>query len=377
MNTSQGFIRFLEMGLINLLFMTFLLLNTHLIALPPAEVYWERVASGLEWHKTENYCPYLTEEKLSQIEPIIKAIHTKEHELHRDYYQVVTSLDSRFLAYQIILKEFYKLQYQLSFDDYEFLRPYKDPEIIKDLPTFFAKYPDLLEGRRLQRKAERLKKKQQEAFWAGVKNDTHPEIMKQLISASLTLETMTSLDSALHVFAQGAGITQKADVHALSRFILDAFSLEGLNSDGVVSCIHELLTNAPSSNEGIILQIFIPKNYMTEIAYVSFGGGFVKRKKTKNLQKYFFRHEQKRDAKDFDTEKNDQVRILAGGLDPEKVKIFRYSTIDEAAIQAYQELVRSKLTSLIRNGKMPLLCSDGILPSQASRNATESGLPVF
>lgn len=328
---------------IRFLFLKFLVINSFFFnfahALPSSEVYWERVANGLRWHRDEDCCLHLTEDKILQIEPIVKVLSQREAELKNDYYQVITGQDSRFLAYQIILKEFYKLKYGQSFDEYEFLRPYNDPELRNDLSQFFSEHPDLLDADRLMAETENMNCDQLIEFWENVENDTYPEITRQLISASLTLETTVTLDSAQFVFANGSGMCGMDDWSSITTYLQDAFLLEGIDSKKAGKFINEVLERAPFSKEGILMQIFVPKDFMKDLGYVSFGGGFVKKVETDSIEIYFSDHEAKRDSIDFNTMENDQVRLLVGNLDPTKVKIFRYSMVDDEVIKAFEEFV--------------------------------------
>lgn len=328
---------------------TLICFGSQLTALPSTELYWERVAEGLRWHREHSGCAYLTEDRLSNIEPIVNAISEKEKEFQETHYQVLTAQDSKFIAYQVILKELYKLKYDQNFDDYEFLRPYNDPEARKDLWQFLSEHPDLIEVERLEKESEGLDKDESYKFWKNVENDTHPEISKQLISASLTLETMSPLDSAQFVFASGSGMSQRGEFKSLAKFLIDAFAAEEIHSEQVEEVINELFEKAPLSKEGIVLQIFIPKEEMYSLAYVSYGGGFLKREETSDFEYYFISHEMKRDSAGFIPNDNDQVRVLAGGLDPSTIKIFRYSTVSDDRIKAYEELVRQKLQNLLDN----------------------------
>lgn len=323
-----------------------LLLQISLHALPPVELYCERVAEGLRWHREHNLFGHLTDERIDQIQPLMKAITEKEVELHEKYYQFVTGLDSKFLAYQIILKEFYKIKYNESFNDFEFMRSYKDPNLANDLWMFLGEHPDLITLEELAKNPATPEGDEAPAIMLeGYENDTVPEIRQQLISASLTMETKTTLDSAQFVFAQGAGMSKQGDEELL-KYIVEAFSLEHVNTEQLENRLKTLIEKAPRSREGMILQIFVPKDEAENIFYVAYGGGILKQDETANKEVYFIEHEMKRDNLDFESEKNDQVRLLAGNLTPLNVKIFRYTTISQQEIEAYEELVRTELSAL-------------------------------
>lgn len=320
-----------------------------LSALPLEEIYVERVTHALH---SLYYNPWAQNEaevrdRLERIQPLIPRIYQKEAELQSGYYQVLTAQDSKFLAYQIILKELYRALFRHSFDEYEFLRPHRDPEIETDLSQFLSAHPDLAEVDQLAQESEDLDDEAEEEFWARIESDTHPAISRQLISASFTLETSTPLDSALFVFAGGANLSGEIEGRVISQYLLDAFALEGLHSREIEECIGSLVECSPTSREGILLQFFLPKEEVSKFLYVSYGGGFVKREETDKIHETFLAHERKREWEKFDPEENDQVRILAGALDPFSVKIFRYSTIDPLLIQEYEGLVRSELKSLL------------------------------
>ena len=325
--------------------------NLPIYALPTDETYWDRVSSGLEKLS-------LSEEEIAEIEPLMRRVIQTERAHHPEYYQVVTAQNSGFLAYQIILKEFYSLIHRQSFEEFEFLRPYKDPKLHTDVWEFLSEHPDLINSEKIEKQYLHLKEgwkhlsederdDKEEAFWKTIENDTLPDIRRQIVAASLTMETSTPLDSALFVLSYGAGLSQDPDLDFLKKELLYAFSLEGISHSATEKILQNLLEKAPTSERGIILQIFVPKEEASPLMYISYGIGFVKTKETEEMETYFRNHELKRESDEFDRKKNDQVRILVGALEPGKVKVFRYSCIDPHVIQTYKNLVRSKLKSLI------------------------------
>lgn len=322
------------------------------LALPSESLFCERAIEGLRWHKAHSFCHHLTEEKLRQIQPIIRSVLQKEKDLHRDYYQVITGQDSSFLAYQIILKELYRLKYNKTFKDYEFFRPYKSPKLKRNVRQFLLEHPDLTSLDRVIQNSLGLTGKRSEEYWCNIDSDTKPEIRKQLISASLTLETMSSEDSALYVFACKRGVCQPGDKAALLYFLKEAFALEGYQSKQIESLLSRLLQMAPTSSEGMLMQIFVPKTCVSKVLYVANTGGFVKQNETKDIHGYFKNYEALRDSRQFDKTKANQVRILAGALDPEEVKIFRHTTIDKNAIKNYEQWVKEELSIALHSGQL-------------------------
>ncbi len=345
-----------------------LVISATLFALPTDEVYIERVLTGLRFHRDLNRMPgfsdlvrfpelhwhikemggeHLTEEKLTQMTPLFKELIQKERELSGTHYQVITAQDAHFLAYQIILKELYRALYKEDFQAFEFIRPYRDPELASHLEQFLSDHSDLVEIGKIYSTEEELDEEVYEEYKATKESDSLPTIRRQLISASLTLETWSPFDSALHVLAHGAGMCQKAENEILKELLTHAFALEGLEGESIEACLETLIDRAPRSREGVVLQIFIPKKEVSRLTFVAHPGGFVKENETEAIHTYFGEHEKERDSEVFDSMQNDQVRLLAGLLKPENVQIFRYTTVEQEVIQDYTDLVRSAIRAEI------------------------------
>ncbi len=168
---------------------------------------------------------HLTEEKLTQMTPLFQELIQKERELSHTHYQVVTAQDSNFLAYQLILKGLYQSLYNENFDAYEFLRPYHDPELTTNLEQFLGDHPDLIEIGKVYSIEEELDEEVYEEYKTTKESDSLPTIRRQLISASLTLETWSPFDSALHVLAHGSGMSQKAEKEVLKELLKGLFKI--------------------------------------------------------------------------------------------------------------------------------------------------------
>lgn len=325
----------------NVCFFICMLFFSSLEALPSEEMFYKRVVSGLKSYQFKIRRNDFTERHLKAFEPLIKSIIRRERELEKTHYQFVTSQDSIFIAYQVILKEWYKIKCQKKFDDYEFLRPYNHCNYEQNLHRFLSLHPDLSQLNRVIQKSLGMTGRQSDAYWASVHSDALPAVSKQLISASFTLESTPSLDSALYVFATKKGVCQESSYDSIFDLLMEVFHSEKKFTPSVKNALYALIKKAPISKEGVIMQIFVPKNEVSNVVYIANTGGFVRQNETRNIHKHIELFQRKRESVHFDAKSTDQVRILGGALSPDKAKIYRYSTVDERAIRAYEVLVRN------------------------------------
>lgn len=321
----------------------FLLLCTLLLVFPLSvfsfsdqeTVFLQRIHEGT----LANPYTKLTEERLSELQPLLLKILTKEKELSSNYYQVITGQNSLFLGYQIFLKELNAITTGRSFVDYEFLR---DEEIkYSHLGEFFDIYPDLLKLH------ERIKD------WSGgkivltdfLKAHLH-EINNALISASLTLETCSVAESAHHVFVTGFGMGGKKERETfIKQKMAEALEKRGIPASLYEYYVDQWIEMLPQSEEGILIQIFISKKFADQMMYVSFPLGMWL-PETRNLKRFFTEFNQSRHSDNFDLYKPIQVRILADTLHPQRAKVFQYTTIDPEVIQNYRMYIRNCLEEL-------------------------------
>lgn len=253
-----------------------------------------------------------------------------------DKYQVVTAQDSRFFAYQIIAKHLYEIIFQEEFENFEFLR-YPHKGLLKSPEDFFKEYPDLKNSK--------------------VKNpkvlDLLPEISRQLLSCSLSMETNTPADSALFVFIFGKGISEwsnskQEDVYNAKfvQHIAELFESVGITQSAYEPYINELVDSAPKTNEGIINQIFFPKENIGNYLYFSISGGFLHPEQNTEIHATIAKFQESCLNSDFDAKKNIQTRVLVGSLFDRNVTIYRYTLIPEQEQENYKKLVKEIIKNI-------------------------------
>lgn len=349
-------------------FILFLINYCKLSALPSDQTYCERAVDGLRWHQKHSFCNYLTEKRLQEILPIVKEIIDLERSYYDDYYQVIVGQNSNFIAYQVLLKELYKITRKQEFSNFEFLRPLNHPSLETNLEQFFVNHPDLLRleefqqfykdypeltqlrviDEEYQRAWESIPYEKRKIF-TEVKLDNTPDIAFQLVSGSLTLETMAPMDSALDVFARGKGMAFDDEMtDQICQLIVQAARFEGVDDPELESKLAKLVALSPQSQEGILMQVFIPKKQAQSVMYIAWGGGFLNKKATENIQKYFAEMEQSRESTDFNMHKPDQVRLLAGAISPDSVIIKRHTLVDPEKLLRYKDSCASFWEELVK-----------------------------
>lgn len=320
----------------------------------------------------------------SKLQPEVAELFLKIHESeneHPEFIQCVTAQDSFFYAYQVIAKELYLKVGGEPREDFEFLR-FPTEELLQSKEAFFSKYPSFIITDEEQAKAFkttpykleetlRLFEMQDEATYLGLSqgeeeprhddedegddtpsryafNDTHPEISKELLSVNFTMETYRPLDSALYVFLTGGSVSIDSSF-TLNQMVCDLFKSFSLPSEKVKACMDELIEKAPRSKYGIINQIFLPKDNISQFLYLSFGGGFLHSIYDSKFEESFHEFQLNRQEESFRTFRNFQARIIAGSLlrDP-RVKILRYTLIPDDQQRAYETTVRDALDNLFK-----------------------------
>jgi hypothetical protein len=325
-----------------------------LFALPSKEIYCERVTSGLRWHRENSFCNHLTEKRIKEIHPILEEAYDLECKNSKDYYQIIVGQNSCFLAYQILLKELYKITRNQDFVNFEFLRPLDATFLESNLEKFFKKHPALLHSEEIWDLLKSPFDKKKEEGWDRIKTDldNNPNISNQLISGSFTLETFAPMDSALDVFSRGSGMAGENWVpKEISLLIAIAAEHEGVHDPNLISKLKKLITLSPVSQEGILIQIFIPKDYAPNVMYIAWGGGLVNKEATKDIKKYYNTLEQLRSLENFNTSYPYQVRLLAGALSPDKIKIKRHTLVNPQELFDYETLVSNFWKNLIKKNK--------------------------
>lgn len=326
--------------LIFLILFSFILIS-NIEALPSPEIYRERVMTNF----TDSH---YSAAELAKIEHLTMNVYKNEKKYSEKYYQFLTAQDSHFIAYQVILKALYELKYQRSFNEFEFLRAYRDPELKKELWDLFAEFPDLFNIKYIHSALNDPSHPDAEKYKKGFDNDHNNRIQKQLIAASLTLESNQPTESALGFFKWGQNIHDHAFTGMLAFFLIEAFAFEGMDSEEAIATIEFLLSQAPFTKMGILLQIFIPKEDIYNGVYVSFPFGYVNIEWTQNLHGYFAHLESLRESSNFDPNEDNQVRILTGSLVPDRTKIFRHTLIPANELQKYEMLVRKEIKKLFK-----------------------------
>lgn len=247
-----------------------------------------------------------------------------------DLYQFVNAQDSRFFAYQVIAKCLYEMQACTAVDDFEFLR-FPHGGLQQSAAEFFKKFP-------------RLHRKDSDKMF-----DLEPEISRQVLSGSLSMETNTPRDSAFYVFMHGKGVSHFFNPHEdlFERHIAELFESAGFPQSVYGPYLRQLIGCAPKTNEGIINQIFLPKCTIEKYLYFASTGGPLHSEQNQNIHETIAQFQKERLCCDFDREKNIQARLFVGSLFDGQVKIYRYTLIPEQEQIAYKKLVRETLQKMI------------------------------
>lgn len=313
--------------------------------------YIINVEKGLKYLEEKELCYHLKDSvRKNEILNLLLEVR-KQEEAFSDKYQVVTSQNSLFFAYQVIAKALYKKMHDREITDFEFLR-YPDDSFYKTQIEFFAKYPFLYLTEEQELSAD-------EDDDTEPLNDTLPEISRQLISVNLSMETCLSLDSALFVFIEGKGVAQelmeqdqtKLFIVKFTNILEEMFKTAGLSPEAYKPYIEKLVMAAPTTREGIINQIFLPKDNIHDFLYMSHSGGFFYQENDANIHEVFALYQQERLGTEFQIDSNLQARILAGTLFNEEVKIYRYTLIPQHEQEAYIQLVDEVLNEIFEQEK--------------------------
>lgn len=282
---------------------------------------------------------------IENLKQILKlCLNVRENEAkYPDYYQFVTAQTSQYNAYQVIAKELYQMNTKQMREDFEFLR-YPSSSLISHFDEFFIKYPQLLANADNTIDGSNFL----------IDTDINPEIGSQLISANPSLETHSPYDSAMWIFMEGKGAMRafpffKAQIppekECFKSHLRQLFVAAGIFQEKIEPYLDLLVENAPQTPEGIISQIFIPKQRIREFAYVSLPCGFYDAKSSNEIDKTISDFQLDRMQETYSYE-NLQFRLLAGKLFDDEVRIFRYSLIPIEEQNAYRKLVLEVLKKI-------------------------------
>jgi len=125
------------------------------------------------------------------------------------------------------------------------------------------------------------------------------------------------------------------------------FESAGLPQLAYEPYLEKLINAAPRTEQGIINQIFLPKENIERYLYFSMSGGLLHPEQNRNIHATIQKFQQDRVSPSFDSKKNVQVRILAGSLFEEAVEIYRYSLIPKQARKAYEQFVEEVLQAIL------------------------------
>lgn len=168
--------------------------------------YLSNIEKGIEYiqQEHEEYSGYGPDSsKFSRLKDLFVKARERQSQFPQ-HYQVVTAQSNEFYAFHVIAKKLHNLVAQEKCPkDFQFLRvPQKRHP--SDVDGFLKKYPDIKWTKKeVEKEYEKTKKVST--------NDAEPEISDQLISASLSLQTCATQDSALHVLVTNSGMHHRSD----------------------------------------------------------------------------------------------------------------------------------------------------------------------
>lgn len=304
-------------------------------------------------------------------------IRAKELE-HLDKYQVITAQDSYFFAYQVIAKELYQRLQKKNLIDFEYLRaPHKS--LAKNREDFFKQYPSLnvskeiwaqIAGVPVENLLDFLEQSEQdddresdnedeapnhslvEQIYAIT--DTCPEISRQLIAGNLSIETYVPADSAFDLFMDGIGVVTSQNANSeedylekLKDHLIEMFDHAGLSRASYEPYLDDLIQTAPRTQRGIITQIFLPKDHIEDFLYIAFPFGLLNSIEDEIIHQVFATFQSNRLKPNFNINKNLQVRLIAGSLFNDEVKIFRHTLIPQTEQDAYLQYVKNTIDQIL------------------------------
>lgn len=321
-------------------------------------VYLSRIEQGIKHYREQAVNsdsemaivlkPYslLTDEKIEGFKPLFLDIYQKEKELSNDFYQIITAQNAQFLCYQIILKELMGAIENKIFHGFEFFR---DPMLRKyqNLEEFLSVHPNIL-------CYETLKDKNSNTNINEILAEDLPEISDRMISASLTMESCPLVESAQYVFITGAGMGgMKEGKEYLHSIIAEIFLRRGIAPSIYQPYVEQWLEMMPKSSEGIIYQIFIAKQFASDMLYVSLPVGLWL-PESKDLNAFFQLFKESQHNGDIDIFQSTQVRVLIDAITPSNSLVLRYSTIDQKEIEEYTLSIRQGIQEIFEQIYSPV-----------------------
>ncbi len=308
--------------------------NTNYEIFSHSDAYRVHVAEIL-YHLQERFPSLKDPQKYDDALELIVQIRCKELE-NPTKYQFVSSQDSRYFAYQVIAKEVYNALNESNFKNLKFLR-YPTNTLAKTPDEFFALYPIF----------KISNTSTAECF------DALPDVSYQLLSASFSIDTYVPADSALFVFLSGKGISQWFNTKEESLYhetfiqnVSAIFDNAGINQKQYQPYLESLINASPRTNEGIINQIFIPRENISNYLYVATPGGFFNVERNIDIDQTI-EDFQKMRFTNFILKKNFQVRIIAGSLFDEDVTIYRYTLIPKNEQKSYRKFVKDTIHRIL------------------------------
>jgi hypothetical protein len=320
--------------------------------------YLLHLEKGLKSLEENEFCHHLKDlDRKNEILTLLLEVR-KQEEQYSDFYQVVTAQDSQFFAYQVIAKELYKKIEGKEIPDFEFLR-YPNIELIDNRKDLFSHFPSLNISKEALEKLYKVFEAKEESpeHQEGKQevNDILPEVSRQLLSVNFSLETCIPLDSALFVFIKGRGVVEgcigQSDAEYKSKFVAhieEIFHSAGIKQEAYKPYLESLVQAAPMTKEGIINQIFLPKEKMKDFLYLSMSAGYLHDAKDEKIHEVIAAFQEERLRDDFPIDRNFQARVIVGSLFNEEVKIFRHTLIPQEEQEAYQSFVETTIDHIIR-----------------------------
>lgn len=307
--------------------------------------YWEPIKKGIAWHH-ENTGTRVDDLGADELRPLFSRIWEISEQHKEAYHHFVTAQNSKFYALQVVLKTLYGE----TEGPYEYLRLQHQLEI-ESIDQLFECYPGLTCIPEISQELEDRTNSDEEASddednevdfdeEAVAQNDVLPEISKEIIAASLLPHCAMPQDSALYVFLVGGNVAQQGD-ELVASAMLDAFTHFGLAKKNAQAAVSKILAEAPKSDLGILMQVFVPKTEAKDFFFVSLSGGYLHKRADREYLDYFDRMHQRVFAPGFLPENhNAQVRLLASKLTEDDVLIYRHTQIPEEQRSVFEARVR-------------------------------------
>ena len=342
------------------------------------------------------YSSFETGDQMKRLNQFFLNIHALE-EAYPEYVSCVTAQDSLFYAYQVVARELFRKLYGREVrEDFQFLR-FPTEHFMKTKEELFSKYPSLIvsfeeAAREFKTTPEQLAetlniqeiKDEQERLRIALGlgedhrpndsdsdsddedsddetpdryriNDSLPEVSRELISVNFSMETYRPLDTAMFVFLAGRSVSigcasanDNEYTLAITKFLKTLFEPLSLPEEPLRKCLERLAREAPQTDLGIVTQIFLPRETLSDFLYMSFGAGFLHPYYDANLNESINAFQSDRQQDCFRTFRNFQGRIIAGSLTEDAdVKIFCHTLIPEEQQRQYEQVVRESLDELL------------------------------